>query len=256
MNGAAADFVATSIFILLGTSVSCGARLGRTSSGGMSLAAVAAGWGAALACGLFASGRAGAHLNPAVTLGLWWCDRVTGADAAWHVAAQCAGTALGMVLAILAFVPQWARSGADELADALWVRPAVRAPLSNVLASAIATAAFVFVMLRILAGEPLGVGVDTGADAGLPPATQAPFILGHAGESSLIAGIALFACVAGAGAVGAALHPPRAVFGRVLLAVLPVEGKASVSWSGLLEAIVGPALGAFIAAWTWRAIVL
>lgn len=255
MNGAAADFVATSVFMLLGTSVSCGARLGRTLSGGMPFVAVAAGWGAALACGLFAAGRAGAHLNPAVTLALWSCDRVTGADAAWHVAAQCAGTALGMVLAVVAFVPQWARGGADELADALWVRPAVHAPLSNLLASAIATAAFTFVMLRILAGDPLGAGADTGADAGLLPATQAPFILGHMGESAVIAGIALFACIAGAGAAGAALHAPRAVVGRLLLVALPVEGKSSVAWTGLWEAVVGPALGAFAAAWAWRAAV-
>lgn len=253
MNGPAADFVATSVFMLLGTSVSCSARLGRSSGAGMPMAAVAVGWGTALACGLFAAGRAGAHLNPAITLGLWACDRVSGSDALWHAGAQCAGTALGMVLAVAAFVPQWSRSAPEDRAEALMVRPAVRAPLSNLLASVVATGVFAFVMLRILAGDPLGPGADAGTDAGLPAATQPPYLLGHLAESSLVAGVALFVCVLGAGAVGAPMNPARAVVGRVLHAAVSASDRKRDAWGDAWIAIVGPALGALLAAWAWRA---
>lgn len=252
MNAPAADFVATSVFMLLGMAVSCSARLGRSAGAGMPMAALAAGWGAALACGLFAAGRAGAHLNPAVTLALWSCDRVSGSDALWHAAAQCAGTALGMALAVAAFVPQWTRSAPEDRADALMVRPSVRAPLSTLLASVVATGAFAFVMLRILAGEPLGPGGDSGADAGLPLATQPPFVLGHLAESALVAGVALFACVLGAGAAGAPMNPARAVVGRMLHSVVPAADRQRGAWDDAWIAVVGPALGALFAAWAWR----
>jgi glycerol uptake facilitator protein len=253
MSAPAADFVATSVFMLLGTAVSCNARLGRSAGAVMTAPAVAAGWGAALACGLFAAGRAGAHMNPAVTLGLWACDRMPGTDALWHVAAQCAGTAVGMGVALAAFVPQWTRSAPEDRADVLMVRPAVRAPLSNLLASVAATGAFVFVMLRILAGEPLGPGGDSGADAGMPLATQPPYVLGHLAESAVIAGFALFACVAGAGSVGAPLNPARAVMGRVMHAVVPAHDRQAGTWTDAWVAVAGPLLGALLAAWAWRA---
>ncbi|MFM7798000.1 MAG: aquaporin [Planctomycetota bacterium] len=255
MNAPAADFVATSVFMLLGTAVSCNARLARQAGAAVPASAVAAGWGAAFACGLFAAGRAGAHMNPAVTLGLWACDRMSGTDAARHVAAQCAGTALGMVVALVAFVPQWTRSAPEDRAEVLMVRPAVRAPLSNLLASVVATGAFVFVMLRILAGEPLGPGGDSGADAGMPLATQPPYVLGHLAESAVIAGIVLFACVVGAGAVGAPLNPARAVVGRVVHAVVPAGDRQPGTWADAWIAVAGPALGALLAAWAWRACV-
>ncbi len=43
--------------------------------------------------------QSGAHFNPATTLTFWWLGKVKPRDAAWYVAAQFAGGAMGVVVA-------------------------------------------------------------------------------------------------------------------------------------------------------------
>jgi aquaporin Z len=49
--------------------------------------------------------RSGAHYNPAVTLTFAWLGKVHPRDAAWYVAAQFAGGAVGVILAGVALAP-------------------------------------------------------------------------------------------------------------------------------------------------------
>jgi glycerol uptake facilitator protein len=259
MTPFASELLGSAVFAFTGTAVMCNARLARTgagAAGGLSWGAVSAGWGAALATALLVTRSGGAHLNPAATFALWQLDRVTGAEAASRMLGQGAGALVGMVLAWAAFIPHWARTADAVPADVLYRSPAVRAPLSNVVASAIGSAALAYVMLRLLAGAALadGPGADT-ADAGLPPSTATPFIVVHPFEGSLVAGIGLAALILGVGGTGAPLMPQLGICGRLAHAVLPIPGKVRTDWRDAWIAVAGPALGALAAAALWRATV-
>lgn len=252
MTPFASELLGTTVLALLGTSTACNARLSRTSGGGMSPAALAAGWGAAFAVAMLVVGRTGGQLNPAVTFAMWLTERTAGAEAASRVGAQFAGTAIGMALACLAFLPQWPHAGAES-AGALYRAPEVRAPLANLLASAIASGAFVLLMLRLVAGDPLPGDAGAADDAGLPAATLAPFVVSHLGEASLLAGAGFFAVLLGLGGTGAPVTPTLGLCGRAVHAALPLPGKARTDWRDAWLSLAGPALGAALAAWAWRA---
>lgn len=249
MTPFASEMLGSAVLALLGTSVACNARLARTSGGGMPFAAMAAGWGAAFAVAMLVVGRTGGQLNPAVTLAMWLADRSSGADAATRIGAQFAGTAVGMVLACVAFLPQWSRGGE---AAALYRVPEVRAPLANLLSSTVATAAFVLLMLRLVAGDPIPGDAEAVAEDGIPAATMAPFVVAHLGEASLLAGVGFFAVLLGLGGSGSPVTPTLGICGRAIHAALPVPGKARTDWRDAWLSLAGPALGAFVASWVWR----
>ena len=74
-------------------------------------------------------------------------------------------------------------------------------------------------------------------------------------SAALVSGAAFAAVMLGAGGAGASLNPARAVGGRLAHAVLPVPGRGKGSLSGLGAAVIGPCVGAFVAAAAWRALV-
>lgn len=253
-----AEFAACCAFALLGTAASCAAGLPRTSAQGMRFASLAVAWGAALALALFVGDRAGAHVNPAVTLAAWMCGCVPGAEALERFAAQFAGAFAGMALAAAAFVPQWSRADPAAASRALWREPEVDAPLATVAAGAVGTGAFAFVMLRVLVGEPI-VGVDeaVAADGTVIAAEfvarRTPFILTHRAEGSLLAGTAFALVLVGPGATGAPITPTLGPCGRLVHRLMPSRSKGRTEWRGTWLSFAGPALGAALAALAWRA---
>jgi glycerol uptake facilitator protein len=247
MTPAASEFVGTFVLVAVGTAAWCSARLARTAGSGMSHAALAAAWGAALCAAMFAAPRGDAHLNPAVTLAAWMVDRCPGAEAAGRVGGQFAGTLAGMAVAMLAFVPQLARDPGSAAA-ALWRTPEVRAPLSALAASAVAAGLLVFVMLRLVCGASVGDGAEASAAA-----IQPPFALARRAEAATVAGAALFAILAGFGGSGAPVIATLGPCGRLIHAALPLPGKARTDWRDAWISLAGPALGALLAAWAWRA---
>jgi glycerol uptake facilitator protein len=252
-----AELASGCAFALFGTAATCAARLPRTASHGTRFAALAAAWGAALALALFVGDRAGAHVNPAVTLAAWMCGCVAGGECLERFAGQFAGAFAGMALAAAAFVPQWSRADGAAAASALWREPEVDAPLSSLVASAVGTGAFAFVALRIMVGEPIAeldgaLAADGGAAAAEFVARRTPFILTHRAEGSLLAGLAFALALAGAGATGAPITPTLGPCGRLVHRLLPFPCKGRTEWRGAWLSLAGPALGAALAALAWR----
>ena len=250
MTPFASEMLGSAVLALLGTSVACNSRLARTSGVGMPFAAMAAGWGAAFAVSMLVVGRTGGQLNPAVTLAMWLADRSSGADAAARIGAQFAGTAVGMALACVAFLPQLSRGG--ETSAALYRVPEVRAPLANLVASAVASGAFVLLMLRLVAGDPIPGDAEAAVEEGTPVATMVPFVVAHLGEASLLAGLGFFAVLVGLGGSGAPVTPTLGICGRVLHLALPIPGKDRTDWRDAWLSLAGPALGAVVASAAWR----
>lgn len=245
------EFLGTGIFAALCVAATCAARLPRSAATGMPHAALAAAWGAALAAGMFAARRGDVHLNPAVTFAAWMLERCSGGDAGARIGGQFAGMAAGALLAALAFLPQLARA-VERSGEALWRTPEVRAPLANLLSSAAASAILVFVMLRLACGAAIP---EEAAEAGEVLRTLPPYALAHRAEAALVAGVAMFAAIAGFGAVGAPVVAGFGAVGRAVHVLLPLPGKSRTDWRDAWLSIAGPALGAMLAVWAWRAVV-
>ena len=247
----AGEFAGTLILVFVGCCACANASLSRT-AGGMGFGALAAAWGGAVAAGMVASMSRGSHLNPAVSIAMWSVGRIDGAQLGAAVAGQLLGAAAGVALAWLSFLPSWSRTDDHAAVRAAFVpAPAVRAPLSTFLAEAIGSAVFALVMLRILAGRTL----EPATDADPTPTIATPLAFVDPLSAALLSGAAFAAVMLGAGGAGASLNPARAVGGRLAHAVLPVPGRGKGSLSGLGAAVIGPCVGAFMAAAAWRALV-
>ena len=194
------------------------------------------GWGFAVFAGVYVAYKSGAHLNPAVTLGLF----VAGADFAKGVdptfsnmlaywAAQLIGAFLGAVLAFVAFKKHF-----DEEADpgtklaVFSTGPAIRSYGWNFMTEVIGT--FVLVFWVMVAGK---------STTGLGPL-----------------GVALIVVSIGAslgGPTGYAINPARDLGPRIAHALLPIRGKGSsdwaYSWVPVLGPLVGGAIGGLVGKW-------
>jgi glycerol uptake facilitator protein len=194
------------------------------------------GWGFAVFAGVYVAYKSGAHLNPAVTLGLF----VAGADFAKGVdptfanmlaywAAQLIGAFLGAVLAFLAFKKHF-----DEEADpgtklaVFSTGPAIRSYGWNFVTEVIGT--FVLVFWVMVSGK---------STTGLGPL-----------------GVALIVVSIGAslgGPTGYAINPARDLGPRIAHALLPIRGKGSsdwaYSWVPVLGPLVGGAIGGLVGKW-------
>lgn len=87
-----AEFLGTAILILLGDGVVANVLLKNSKGEASGWIVITFGWGMAVAMAVFTVGSvSGAHINPAVTLGLWSVGRFPTRDVLPYVAAQCAG---------------------------------------------------------------------------------------------------------------------------------------------------------------------
>ncbi len=108
MNEFTAELVGTFLLILLGGSVNANVSLKKTTGHDSGWIITTAGWGMAVAMGAYAViNYSGAHLNPAVTLGLVSIGELESAKAPIYIAGQFSGAILGAIVVWLAFLPHW-----------------------------------------------------------------------------------------------------------------------------------------------------
>src|SRR5271170_232873 len=99
MNPYLAEFVGTAMLVAFGNGVVANVVLARSKGQGSGWIVITAGWGCAVAIAVYAVGRiSGAHLNPAVTLGLASIGEFEWRLVPGYVISQVAGAFLGSVL--------------------------------------------------------------------------------------------------------------------------------------------------------------
>ena len=153
MNPYVAEAVGTMMLILLGDGVVANVVLERTKGQNSGWIVITVGWGVAVAMAVYAVGRiSGAHLNPAVTVGLAAIGSFPWAEVAGYIAAQMVGAFLGAVLVWLTYLPHW-RLTADPGAKlaVFCTGPAIRNPARTSSAEVIGTAVLLFGVLAIAA---------------------------------------------------------------------------------------------------------
>lgn len=237
------ELVGTACLVFLGDGLMARVRLRAEDEPRPAESLVAIGWaGAAFTGCIVAAASSGAHLNPAVTLGLAAAGLFPGESVGSYLMAQAIGALVGAVLAWMAHLPAWSRHASPGMALSCFCAvPRVRAPLGNLLATVLASTVMVlaFVCLR---NE-------------IDPATEGPALPGplSAWWSIGTAFIVLAIGTATGAGVACGLHPTRDLAGRVVHALLPLPGKEGSDWGAGWVAIAGPMLGALLAAWLFRA---
>jgi glycerol uptake facilitator protein len=236
------EVVGTAMLILLGAGVCAAVTLKKSKAQNAGWLAIAFGWGfAVLTAAYISAGISGAHLNPAVTLGLAVQGNVPWGQVPVYILSQMVGAILGATLAWAAYYGQFQAhmadianqpgavegpSGNSKAGPVLGIfstGPEIRNSAQNLSTEIIATFVLVFAILtQGLNGEGNGLGT-----------------LGVLITSLVVVGIGLSL----GGPTGYAINPARDLGPRIAHAILPIKGKGRSDWGYSWIPVVGPVIG-------------
>ncbi|MDC3412143.1 aquaporin family protein [Aquibacillus sp. 3ASR75-11] len=228
-----AELIGTMILIIFGGGVVGGVVLKKSKAEGAGWVLITIGWGLAVTMAVYAVGSiSGAHINPAVTLGLATVGDFPWAKVPMYITAQIIGAFIGAVIVFFQYLPHWRETEDKGAKLAVFsTDPAVRSPLSNLVSELIGT--FVLVMgLLFIGANQFTEGLN-------------PLIVG-----ALIVAIGMSL----GGTTGYAINIARDLGPRIAHAVLPIPGKGSSDWGYAWIPIVGPALGGIYGGLFYQAI--
>ena len=231
-----AEFIGTALLLLLGNGVVANVVLKDTKGHGSGWIVITLGWGMSVFVAVFCvAAVSGAHINPAVTIGLALAGSFEWAMVGPYIAAQMLGAAVGTSLVWLQYKDHFdVTEDADAKLAVFCTAPAIRNTASNLVSETIGTFVLVFGVLYLVA--PDIAGADGGA-GGLGSLDALPV-----GLLVLVIGLAL------GGTTGYAINPARDLGPRIMHQLLPVSGKRVSDWGYAWIPVVGPILGGALAA--------
>ncbi len=222
MSEFAGEVIGTMILVIFGTGVVAGTSLKNTLSEGAGWVLVTFAWGLGVAMGVYAVGNiTGAHLNPAVTLGLASVGDFPWSKVPLYITAQMIGGIIGAIIVFFHYLPHW--RGTTDPGAKLGVfstGPAISSPIANLISEVIGTFVLVMGILFIGANE---------FTEGLNPLIVGLLIV--------VIGMSL------GGTTGYAINPARDLGPRIAHAFLPIPGKGGSNWGYSWIPVIGPALG-------------
>lgn len=237
------ELVGTAMLVLLGCGVVANVALARTKGSGGGFLMVNFGWGLAVFAGVVVAYASGAHINPAVTVGLVANGAEQFGNPAFgttvevsilsvfaFIGAQLVGGILGAVFVWLAYKKHFdTEPDAGAKLGVFSTGPAIRSYGWNLVTEIIGTFVLVFVV----------IGFGRNGDAsGLAALGALPVAL-----LVLVIGTSL------GGPTGYAINPARDLGPRIAHAILPIAGKGSSDWSYSWVPIVGPLIGGALGGW-------
>jgi glycerol uptake facilitator protein len=236
MHAYVAEAVGTLILILLGNGVVANVLLAKSKGERSGWLVITVGWGVAVAIAVYAVGRvSGAHLNPAVTIGLAIIGGFPWHEVAGYVTAQIIGAFLGALLVWLAYLPHWGMTQDPDAKLAVFsTSPAIHNAGANFLTEAIATAMLLFGVLAI------GANAEGWVQAGEVDLSQ---VFSRALQPLLVGILVLGIGLSLGGPTGYAINPARDLGPRIAHALLPIPGKGPSGWAYSWIPIVAPLVG-------------
>lgn len=238
MNEYIAEFIGTYLLILLGCGVVANVVLKDTKGNGGGWLLITIGWGLGVFIGVAVAGPvSGAHINPAVTLGLAVAGLFPWAEVPMFILAQMLGAMAGAFSVWLFYKDHFDRTeDPGFILGTFATIPEIRKRGSNFFSEFMGTLVLVFVILYI--GEP---------SLNLPGVENAKIGLGTLGALP----VALLVIVIGTslgGTTGYAINPARDLGPRIVHSFIPVRNKGNSDWSYSWIPVFGPLSGAVIAA--------
>lgn len=230
-----AELIGTMFLILMGNGVVANVILRQTKGNKSGWIVITTGWGLAVFTGVvIAAPYSGAHINPAVTLGLALTGKFAWSLVPIFISAQFIGAMIGALLVYLLYKPHY-----DNTPDPLvklatfCTAPAIRHPLSNVFSELIGTFVLIFVIFYFTQPE---IG-DSNTPVGLGSLGAVPVAL-------LVFAIGLSL----GGTTGYAINPARDLGPRIVHNLLPIKHKCPSDWAYAWIPVAGPLAGASLAA--------
>jgi glycerol uptake facilitator protein len=188
----------------------------------------------AVAMAVYAVGRfSGAHLNPAVTVGLAINSTIKWHQIWGYFAGEFVGAFIGATLVWAAYYNHWEPTEDPGLKLAVFcTAPAIRNYATNLITEIIGTFMLVFVILALGGNN----------------------IAGSAGTTPLIVGFLVFAIgLSLGGPTGYAINPARDLGPRIIHAILPIPGKGPSDWGYAWVPVLGPLIGGALGALAFKA---
>ena len=230
------ELIGTAMLVLLGCGVVANVALAKNKGFNGGFLMVTFGWGFAVFAGVMVAYNSGAHINPAVTLGLVANGAtefgsgvpVNVVSVLTYIAGQFVGAIIGAIITWLAYRQHF--DDEPEAANKLGVfstGPAIRSYGWNLVTEIVGTFVLVFVVIAFgRQGETAGLGA-----------------LGQLPVALLVVGIG----VSLGGPTGYAINPARDLGPRIAHFILPIKGKGSSDWAYSWVPVVGPVIGGVLA---------
>jgi len=217
------EFIGTAILILFGCGVCANVSLKNTLGNKSGWVVITFGWGLAVFVAAFISAPfSGAHLNPAVTIGLAITGSFKG-NVIGYIIAQLLGAILGACLVFTMYKPHFdAEENPNAKLGVFCTGPAIKSVFSNFMSEVIGTFALIFGILMAAGAEiagPLPVGL-------------------------LIVAIGMSL----GGTTGYAINPARDLGPRLAHFFLPIKNKRDSNWGYAWLPVVAPIIGSVLAA--------
>tara|TARA_B100000378_G_scaffold274297_1_gene268508 strand:- start:186 stop:920 length:735 start_codon:yes stop_codon:yes gene_type:complete len=236
MSQFVAEFVGTLFLMLIGNGVVANVVLKDTKGFNSGWIVITTGWAFAVFTGVvIAAPYSGAHINPAVTLGLAIAGEFSWALVPKFILAQMLGAMAGSFIVWLMYKDHFDRTEDPLLKRAVFcTTPAIRNIRSNILSEIIGTFTLIFVIFYVT--DPV-MGGDTETPIGMGS-------LGAIPVTFLVWAIGL----ALGGTTGYAINPARDLGPRIVYSIIPQKGKGDSDWSYSWIPVVAPIFGATLAA--------
>ena len=237
MSPFTAELIGTMFLILLGDGVVANVILKGTKGANAGWMVITTGWALAVFVGVvIAAPFSGAHLNPAVTLALAIVGKFSWSLVGPYLLAQFVGAVLGSFLVWVVYIDHFKTSDAETQLAVFSTSPAIRNLLFNVLSEIVGTFVLVFVIFYFTPAEitPQKTPIGLGSVGALPVAFLVWAIVLSLG-----------------GTTGYAINPARDFGPRIVHALLPLKSKGSSNWKYAWVPVIGPFIGAAIAAFLY-----
>ncbi len=231
------EMIGTALLVLLGNGVVANCVLKDTKTGGGNWMVITTGWAFAVFIGVVvAAPVSGAHINPAVTIGLWAAHMLPLAQVPTYLAGQIAGAIIAGFVVWLFYKDHFAITEDQGSKRACFcTEPAIRNLPMNFVNEVIGTFLLVFVVFY-LAGPNITIASDANATIGLGSLGAFPVAV-----LVWVIGLSL------GGTTGYAINPARDFGPRLVLSVLGFL-KTSPDWRYGWVPVIAPLIGGLLAA--------
>lgn len=233
-----AEFIGTMLLLLMGGGVVANVCLAKTKGYGAGWLAITTAWALGVFIGVVVAGPySGAHLNPAVSIGLAIGGTFPWSEVPVYILAQFLGAAAGALIVWLVYKDHF--DATDDQGIKLGVfctNPAISNPLINFLTEMVGTFVLMFVVFYITDREltydsnstlPIGLG-----SVGAIPVAFTVWVIG----------------LSLGGPTGYAINPARDLAPRFMHMILPIKAKGSSHWEYAWIPGSAPLVGSALAA--------
>ncbi len=226
------EFLGTLVLVLLGDGVVASNVLKKSKGFNGGWVVITMAWGFAVMCGVFIAGPySGAHLNPAVSIGLAIAGHFSWSYVPGYIIAQFLGGFVGALLVYVFYKDHFdATDDADSKLGVFCTMPAIMNRPRNLFCEIVGTFLLVFIIIQ-LAEECNCPAVGMGSLGAFP-------------VTMLIMSIGMSL----GGTTGYAINPVRDLPPRIAHALLPIKGKRDSGWNYSWVPVLGPIIGCILAA--------